>query len=119
MKLRFQEETKMDVRTFQDEVAVSGRNQNGCKDASGRSCGFKKKPKRMYGRFRTKLRFQEETQTDVGTLQDEATVSGRNQNGRQMLRMSIKYDTAVAEFYEIWMLKPSQRVKPPLGDREE
>jgi hypothetical protein len=28
-----------------------------------------------------------------------------------MLRMSIKYDTAVAEFYEIWMLKPSQRVK--------
>lgn len=58
-----------------------------------------------------KLRFLEETKMEMRTLQDEVAVSGRNQNGRQMLRMSIKYDTAVAEFYEIWMLKPSQRVK--------
>ncbi len=47
MKLRFQEETKMDMRTLQDEVAVSGRNQNGHEDASGRSYGFRKKPKWM------------------------------------------------------------------------
>jgi hypothetical protein len=49
----------MDVRTLQDEATVSGRNQNGCEDASGRSNGF---------RIETKM--------DVRTLQDEATVSG-------------------------------------------
>ena len=32
---RFQEETKMDVRTLQDEATVSRRNQNGCQEASG------------------------------------------------------------------------------------
>ncbi len=53
-----------------------------------------------------KQRFQVETTMDVRTLQHEAAVSGRNQNGRQMLRMSIKSDTALAAFYEIWMLKP-------------
>jgi hypothetical protein len=47
----------MDVRTLLDEATVSGRNPNGCKDASGRSCGF---------RIETKI--------DVRTLLDEAAV---------------------------------------------